>query len=358
MKGLRILHCAPENISVISSTFVKAHRELGNESLLVTFIKSRIDFDDEVVFDYPLFNEEPIRRLKAFLGKEDVAVKETPKQAPVWGQGASGKFFKMRDLLWEYQLRKFWYRYRLFDFDIYHFDTGVPFIFGDRIVKKLASMGKKIVAFYCGTDLRKRGVDKNLEPYAGLNLTCEYDHLLFYPDLHYVFMPFDHYPFKMRGDENHILRVCHAPSRRGAKGTRHVIEAVNELKEEINFEFVLIEGVPYQECIKIKKTCDIGIEQVGSYAGTGYGRNSLEFLAMGIPTITEIPDDYERMIPDHPFIKAEINSLKDVLRTVIKDKKLRMRKKVEGRRWVERHHDPKHIVQGIYKLYQGLGWIR
>ena len=357
MSGLKILHIAPENISAISSSFVTAHRELGNEALLVTFIKSRVGFDDELILNYPLLSEQPLRRLKAFLGKENVAVKETPDKPPVWGSGLSSYYLRARDLLWEYRLRRYWFRNRLDDFDIYHFDTGVPFIFGDRIVKRLINRGKKIVAFYCGTDLRKRGVNKNLEPYVGLNLTCEYDHLLFYPDLNYVFMPFDYRPFKVREKENPTLRVCHAPSRRHAKGTEHIIDAVEELKHEINFEFVLIEGVSYQRCIAIKKTCDIGIEQVGSYAGTGYGRNSLEFLAMGIPTITEIPDDYEKMIPDHPFIKAEITTLKDVLKRVLTDRDLREQKKLEGRRWIERYHNPRKVVQRIYDLYQERGWI-
>lgn len=356
MRKLKILHVAPENISAISSAFVDAHRELGNESLLVTFIKSRVGFDDELILNYQFFNEGPIRDLKIFFGREDVSVKETPTKPPVWGSGLSRFYLRSRDLLWEYRLRKFWHR--LSGYDIYHFDTGVPFIFGDRIVKKLVAMGKKIVAFYCGTDLRKRGVDRNLEPYIGLNLTCEYDHLLFYDNLHYIYMPFDFRPFKVRKEENRIIRVCHAPSRRGAKGTRHIVEAVDELMKELNFEFVLIEGVPYLECIKIKETCDIGIEQVGSYAGTGYGRNSLEFLAMGIPTITEIPDDYELMIPNHPFIKAEIHSLKDVLKKLIMDRNLRERKKAEGRKWVERYHNPKAVVATIYKLYQERGWIR
>ena len=358
MKRLRILHVAPENISLISSSFVRAHRELGNESCLVTFVRSRIGLEDEIVLNYRIFNEPAIKRLKILSGREDVVVTSLPKDPPVWGKGPIGHLFQLRDILWQYQLHRFWYRYRLFDYDIYHFDTGVPFIFGDRIVKRLVGAGKKIVAFYCGSDLRKRGIDRNLEPYVDLNLTCEYDHLRFYPDLTYVFMPFDYRSFEMRGEENRILRVCHAPSRRAAKGTHHILEAVKDLKNEISFEFVLIEGMPYHECIQVKKGCDIGIEQVGSYAGTGYGRNSLEFLALGIPTITEIPDDYEQMIPDHPFIKATPENLKDVLRRVLKDRDLRMKKKIEGRAWLERYHDSKQVVMSIYNLYQKKGWIR
>ncbi|RKX69540.1 hypothetical protein DRP53_07890 [candidate division WOR-3 bacterium] len=357
MRRLKILHIAPENISAISSTFVQAHRELGNEALLVTFIKGRLGFGDELILNYRLFNELVIKRIKTMMGREDVAVKETPKEVPVWGRGPSRYFYHLRDILWQYQLHKFWHRFRFYDYDIYHFDTGVPFIFGERIVKGLAQMGKKIVAFYCGTDLRKRGVNPNLERYAKLHLTCEYDHLLFYPKLHYVFMPFDSRPFRVKEGENSPIRVCHAPSRRVAKGTHHILEAVRELKREVRFDFVLIEGVPYKECIRLKEGCDLAIEQVGSYAGTGYGRNSLEFLAMGIPTITEIPDDYERMIPDHPFIKATPETLKDVLKKAILDRSLRQKKAREGRRWVERYHDPKRVVMGIYRLYRELGWI-
>ena len=109
--------------------------------------------------------------------------------------------------------------------------------------------------------------------------------------------------------------------------------------------------------MELKATCDIGIDNIGNYAGTGYGRSGLEFLALGIPTIVEILDDYEYLLPDHPFVKATKKNFEDVLHNLLMDAELRKKKREQGLKWVNDFPAPKRIITRIYEEYRRLGWV-
>lgn len=49
-------------------------------------------------------------------------------------------------------------------------------------------MGKKIVNCYYGSDLRSRGIIKEMDDLADLSLTTEYDHLSMKNNIHYIFI--------------------------------------------------------------------------------------------------------------------------------------------------------------------------
>ena len=101
----------------------------------------------------------------------------------------------------------------------------------------------------------------------------------------------------------------------------------------------------------------LGIDQIGNYAGTGYGRSGLEFLALGIPTITEIPSEYEILLSGHPFVNATLSSFEEVLYHLISDKQYRDEKREQGVKWVRTFPHPKRIMGEIYSQYRRLGWI-
>ncbi len=235
------------------------------------------------------------------------------------------------------------------------FDGDLPFIFGDRMLRRLKH--KKIVTHFFGSELRKWGMNPFLRDHARLRITSELDHTKIDPGLVFIPIPYDATGILSRHKENSVLRVGHSPTRRTAKGTADIITAVEELKKEIQFEFLLIEGVSHAKCMELKSSCDIGIDQIGNYAGTGYGRSGLEFLALGIPTITEIPDEYEPLLPGHPFVKATIEDFKDVLYRLLTDKKLREKKRMQGIRWVREFPHPRRIIAQVYREYKKLGWV-
>jgi len=354
---VRVLHLIFENFQDVAGLLSRSHRIFGDEGVLVTMTHSKLGFPDGILLNYPLLNSETINFVRKTLKRDNVNVPPDELQLKIKGKDFLERiYFKTRDFLWLYKLNKFWRRYDFDSFDIYHFDGGIPFIYGDRILKKLKN--KKIVVHFFGSDLRKWGMNPYLKEYAQLKFTSEVDHIKIDPSLIFVPIPFEADKIKPREKENKTLRVGHSPTRRTAKGTNEIIEIVERLRKRIKFEFLLIENVPHKKCMELKSTCDIGIDQIGNYAGTAYGRSGLEFLAFGIPTITEIPEEYEYLLPGHPFVKAKKDTLEDVLYKLLTDPELRHKKMLEGLHWVREFPNPNRVIRLIYKEYQRIGWIK
>jgi hypothetical protein len=354
---MRILHLAFENIQDVPGLLSRSHFHFGDVGVLATMVRSRLGFPNGVLLDYPLLNSGPIYSLSRMIGRHDVNVQESELKLRVKGERPLERFyFRARDNVWLYKLSRAWRRYELDAFDIYHFDGDIPFVYGDRIIKKLKN--RHLVTHFFGSELRKWGMNPYLREHAQLRFTSELDHIKIDPRLVFVPIPYEAGGIKPRSRENRILRVGHSPTRRSAKGTSDIIDTVDRLKKKIDFEFMLIEGVPHWRCMELKATCDIGIDQIGNYAGTGYGRSGLEFLALGIPTITELPDEYEKLLPGHPFVKATRNDFAEVLYRLLSDREMRRAKRAEGIRWVHDFPNPRRIMGVIYDEYRRIGWLR
>lgn len=353
---MRILHFTFENFQDVPGLLSRSHKFFDDEGVLATMTPSTLGFPNGILLNYPLLNSKFIRKLRRLTGRENVNVLERELRLKIKGKNVLHRIFlKSRDFVWLYSVHRAWDQYGFGDFDIYHFDGDVPFIYGDRILRKLKH--KHIVTHFFGSDLRKWGMNPFLKEYAGLRITSELDHTKIDPSLVFVPIPFEADMITPRQQENRTLRVGHSPTRRTAKGTEDIIDAINRLKKKINFEFLLIEGVPHKKCMELKATCDIGIDQIGNYAGTGYGRSGLEFLALGIPTITEIPEQYENLLPGHPFIKATKKNFEDALYNLLTDARLRQEKCDQGLVWVRDFPNPRRIMSRIYEEYKKLGWI-
>lgn len=353
---MRILHVTFENFQDVPGLLSRSHSFFGDEGILATMTPSRLGFPNGILLNYPLLNSELMRISRRATGRENVNVLEHELQLKIKGDTFLHRLFlKSRDIIWLYRLHKSWARHNLGDYDIYHFDGDVPFIYGSRILKRIQR--KHIVTHFFGSDLRKWGMNPYLKEFAGLRITSELDHTKIDPSLVFIPIPYEAESIAPRVRENRVLRVGHSPTRRTAKGTADIIAVIDRLKKRMRFEFLLIEGVPHRKCMELKKTCDIGIDQIGNYAGTGYGRSGLEFLALGIPTITEIPDEYEVLLPDHPFVKASIHDFEDVLYRVLTNAELRQQKREQGIEWVNNFPHPRRIMAKIYEEYEKRDWI-
>jgi hypothetical protein len=173
---------------------------------------------------------------------------------------------------------------------------------------------------------------------SNLNLTSEFDLLSLYPDLHYLPIPYDcsHLPDSTTPGKK--IRIIHTPSNPDAKGT-HLIEPVLQRIAKVrDIEYRILTGVSNDRVIEEKKRSHIAIEQIGNFGGTGYGVNSLETLAMNIPTLTEFTPDYARFLTNHPFVLVTKDTLDQTLLRLIDDEEYRKRAGAMGRQWVEKNH--------------------
>jgi glycosyltransferase involved in cell wall biosynthesis len=188
-----------------------------------------------------------------------------------------------------------------------------------------------------------------------LNLTCEFDLYQRYPEVEYLFLPFDQSVMPKAEPPSGKVRICHAPRIRSVKGTEEIINAVEDLSKEIPVELVLIENTTNAEALRMKATCHIAIDQVAS-GDMGYGVNSLESLSMGIATVTNLSRAYQDFIPDHPFFLTTPDTLKRDLRELILDSELREKHALAGPPWIGERHNWLSVAEEIHRRYRELGW--
>jgi len=152
---------------------------------------------------------------------------------------------------------------------------------------------------------------------------------------------------------NDIPLIIFAPTNRedngiGTKKYNDVIKIINELKEKgYKFNFNLIEGVPYEENLERKRHCDILIDDVDPDYEK-FHNSSLEaacFSAISLTNYTGI---------DYPFIKTNINNLKETLIKYISNIPLLREEQRKIVEWRKLNYTPKKLVKIYEDLYDGI----
>lgn len=279
---------------------------------------------------------------------------------PIWrsGTAAEAVFFFLRDRFLAPRVNGAIRRYRLDQFDVYHLDQGLDFFRDARFIRRMKARGAHVVCFYHGTDLRNRGVIPKVDAISDLNLTSELDLLAKHPRIRYLHLVFDADQFQVKQSENDPLIIGHAcrgPEARHFKGTDRIIEVVKELEQRYPVRLDLIEGLSNEECLRRKSRWDIAIDQITDLGGWGYGMNSLESLAMGIPTCTNMNPQCDEFFTGHPFIKVDPDSLPAKLVELIERPDYRRQKGREGPEWVHKRHSLDSVMNELYRHYAEAG---
>lgn len=143
--------------------------------------------------------------------------------------------------------------------------------------------------------------------------------------------------------------IVHAPSKRGNKGTEHVLNALSSLNEE--FEFVLVENKTHEEAFEIYKNADIIIDQL--LAGT-YGVFSIEAMALGKPVLTYVDDEMIKTFPNElPIIRSDKNTLGNNIRELIYNADKRNEVGIKGSEYAKKYHNYKKNALALEKIYKG-----
>jgi hypothetical protein len=355
---MKVLHVAPLNVAGVPYLMTDMQRQFGFDATLVTLHQSTLTFPEDICLNLPLPRNKLAHWWRAHKGSksrpiegnetssDSTAPLHTPKNL------LEDVYFRYDDRRRELAVEEAIERHHLDRFDVVHYDGGMDFFRDSRVAKRWKARGKKIVCHYMGSDLRVRGIVPEMDLLSDLNLTNESDHLLLHRDIHYLYIPFDTRPYESVATHPGPLRIVHAPTNRSMKGTAFILPIIEAVKKVRDVEFVLIENTRHDEVLRIKQTCDIAIEQVGNLGGTGYGRNSLETLAMGIPTITEMTPDYLAWLPENPFILATRSTLYDVLLKIIDQPDIREEFGTRGRSWVQKHHSYESVHARLEQLYR------
>jgi glycosyltransferase involved in cell wall biosynthesis len=152
--------------------------------------------------------------------------------------------------------------------------------------------------------------------------------------------------------------VLHAPSHRGVKGTRHVLEAIEQLRQEgVPFEFELVENLSHEEARRRYVRADLVIDQL--LAGW-YGGLAVEAMALGKPVIAYLREGDLGFLPpgmrqDLPLIHATPASIRDVLRSWLTTRRNALPNRGSASRaFVERWHDARAIARMLADDYAAI----
>jgi hypothetical protein len=177
------------------------------------------------------------------------------------------------------------------------------------------------------------------------------------------FLPYSHinlddWELKSRNTILQPLRIGHAPTHRGAKGTQYILNAVENLRNKgFKFDFILIENLDNKSAKEIYQNLDILIDQL--LAGW-YGGLAVELMAMGKPVIAYIREEDLKFIPiemknELQIIKTTPNLIENTLEKILLMDRVDLELLgIRSRKFVERWHNPKIIADSLLKEIENL----
>ncbi|MBN2000454.1 glycosyltransferase family 1 protein [candidate division KSB1 bacterium] len=351
---LKILHIAPINTSGVPGQMVLTERKLGFESRLLTLFHDDRNYYRDICLELPFIDFRVTKWIKKYVSSPDKLVvsntAKKPARIPIeWHPYSTAEkiLVKVRDVFWIPRVQCAIRKYKLDRFDVFQLDGGLGLYRNSRFIRQMKAQGKKIICCYTGSDLRTRGVIPAIDRLSDLNVTVEYDHLLLHPKISHIFFPFNAENFSAHQPSGGKIRIGHAPTNRAAKGSDTILSILDLLKKEIDFQIVLIQNLSYSQAIKLKQTCDIFIDQIGDL---GYGINSLEALAMGIPCCSCLAKGFERQYTDHPFVVIDKDNMYEKVKQLLQSPQRRKEIGARGRLWVRKFHNAENVVQKIHRL--------
>jgi len=341
---MRILHIAPENFAGIPIRLVKAERNLGHDSRLITMMRSPQGYEEDICLELPLLRNSFLPTLRSIFSSTTVvdSAKRNTGQRQFWIPSTPfhRMFHQFRDFLWESKVISTIEQLGGLDsFDVIIADGGHDLF---KVNQYISTSQTPLFCIYYGSDLRTRGLFEHINAKSRANFTFEYDHTLIDPKVQFLYFPFETPTSVQSYVEKKEFIITHSPTNRKAKGTDRILEVLEQLKEEFSFTIDLIEGVSYEESIHRKAQSSLFIDQIGEL---GYGVSSLEALSLGVPTAVELLTDFEQRLQPHPFYVLHSNTLfHDIRRTItsIKNKEYNAQ---SGVQWVQEVHSTSKVVE-------------
>lgn len=157
-------------------------------------------------------------------------------------------------------------------------------------------------------------------------------------------------PKQVPPGENDVIRIVHAPSDTGIKGTARVMQALEALRNDgWPIDIDVVTGLTYDQALERYRRADLCIDQV--LAGW-YGAVAVECMAMGIPVACYIrPEDLARVRNDFtaalPIYPVGVDTLEDDLRRLLEDKKNWPARGRASQSFIRSHHDAGKLAQTI-----------
>ena len=151
------------------------------------------------------------------------------------------------------------------------------------------------------------------------------------------------------------VTIVHAPTDATIKGTPAILEALDALRGQYDFELVLVQNMSHEEAMRIYRRADLVIDQV--LAGW-YGGLAVEVMAMGKPVLCYLREaDFGNvpaaMVADLPIRNVRPTHLAPDIAAALDRRAEWPEWSARSRRYVERWHDPAAIAAAMIRAYRG-----
>lgn len=278
--------------------------------------------------------------------------------------------FYFKKFTWFNRLLKYYYFIKhTILYNVFIFNTRSTMLSRKWDLRILKFLGKKTAMIYVGCDIRDKNyylhspdkytVCKNcseayqkkivcimndkinesayIQKYVSASFSHPFDAMILNGKFNYLYLLLELDEYKPNYDVNNVVKIVHAPSDEGIKGTKFIIHAIEQLKKKnLNFEFEIIKDRPNNETIEIIRSADILIDQM--VAGW-YGLISVEAMALGKTVVCFLRDELYNYFPDIPIINLNPDNLAEGLEKIILEKDKLASYGEKGRKYVEKYHD-------------------
>lgn len=253
------------------------------------------------------------------------------------------------------------------DADIFHFHVlrDENSHLGPLVIKDYVK-GKKILHHHHGHPDYILNVQSYNEKYRRLNrrvivstpdLLKIADNASWLPNL----VPLNDVQFLPRFDSSlpqDVIKICQSPTRKYHKHTKEFKTVIQALKSRYpHIQEVIIEKIPYMECLRLKRTCHIVFDHMRGW----FGIASLESLSQGKPVLAGLDDWNLRCIKSFtgadelPWVVARNeDQLQDCLDRLIRDPGLRDETGMGARRFMERYWTEQKVLEPLMEIYASL----
>lgn len=155
-----------------------------------------------------------------------------------------------------------------------------------------------------------------------------------------------------------VIRICQAPTRKYHKHTSEFIAIIARIQEKYpNVESMIIEKMPYIDCLKLKRTCHIVFDHMRGW----FGISSLESLSQGKPVIAGLDDWNIESIKTFTGAKAlpwvvarDPKQLEEKIDMLMDTPDLRNDIGRQSRQFMETCWNERQILNVLFKIYETL----
>lgn len=145
------------------------------------------------------------------------------------------------------------------------------------------------------------------------------------------------------------IKIIHPSTNRAIKRTDIFLKLKEKFEKKYsNLEFILVEGKTNEECLEIKKHCQITFDQIGFGA---YGLSAIESMGMGHVVFTRIANFCMSYHPNMPIIPVDEDNVELMLERCLNNIPEMIKTGYAGREWVCRNHAPRKILKQYIWLY-------